>query len=220
MFGLHPCPSLLPLRLRPRGCSGPARGLSLSATLSQYLGPHIQVTCLSCPQGQPGNRRGWCPLSSSHPRKRRSPGACPSAWQGSHPLIPRWEPVFGLVDVSFFTFLFGNDICFTEEPQGQHGGFPIPHTQRPPGLPLHVTEAQKAYSDQGWGAHMCFIQNLGRALLPLRSPRPSGGLSEATSYSVFTGLSQGIATTPHLCCPDRHPDPHPERHISRQGLDP
>lgn len=155
VFGLHPCPSLLPLRLWPRGCFGPARGPSLSTTSSRYLGPHIQVTCLSCPREQPGDRRGWRPLPSSHPRRRRSPGTCPSAWEGSHPLIPRWEPVFGLVAVSFFAFLFGNNVRFTEEPQRQHGGFRIPHTQRPPGLPLHVTAAQKDYNevawDRGWG---------------------------------------------------------------------
>lgn len=30
----------------------------------------------------------------------------------------------------------------------------------------------------------------------LKEPGPSGALSEATSHSVFTGLSQGIGTAP------------------------
>lgn len=62
----------------------------------------IRVTELSCPQGQPGDRTGWCPLHRSNP-ERRNPGMRPSTWRASAPGYFHYDSMcwFGWV-FSFF----------------------------------------------------------------------------------------------------------------------
>lgn len=59
------------------GFSGPAGGPPLSYLELISRPPH-PVICLSCPQGQPGDRRGQYPLPRSDLRKVRRPGTSPS----------------------------------------------------------------------------------------------------------------------------------------------